>query len=163
MTEPTDFTREVKFYPSYDYRDDPDDQRGCGGATFSFILRGPLGAISADVNTYWMLRPHIGATPALYATKPLQRATKPGLDRSMTSNSPTGRMISSHCAEPLKDWWIGPQDCPILGVPCYGDSGYMIADRFVELLVGGGDEPAWEYLEECYVEWLAPEAAEVAP
>ena len=155
-----EFTREVKFYPSYDYRDDPDDQRGCGGATFSFILRGPLGAISADVNTYWMLRPHIGTTPALYAPKPLQRGTKPGIDLSIRDQSPTGRMISSHCAQPLVDWWIGLQDCPILGTPCYGNTGYLVADEFVEALVGGGDEAAWKYLHECYTAWLIADVAE---
>lgn len=156
MTD-SEFRREVKFYPSYDYRDDPDDQRGAGGATLTFILRGPLGAISADVQTYWMLRPHIGATPALYATKPLERGAKPGIDLSLRDASPSGRSVSSHCAEPLKDWWIGPQDCPILGVPCYGDTGYMVADQFLEALVGGGDDAAWQWLEECYAEWLGAE------
>lgn len=152
-----EFRREVKFYPSYDYRDDPDDQRGCGGVTITFILLGPLGAISADVNTYWMLRPHIGPMPALYAPKPLQRGTKPGIDLSVRDQSPTGRSVSSHCAEPRKDWWIGPQDCPILGTQCYGDTGYMVADQFLEALIGGGSEAAWKWLEECYIEWLGPE------
>ena len=74
-------TREVRFTPSYDHRDEHDG-RGCGSVIISFNLRGPLGAISAEINTGWMARPYLGTTWPIQITEgPLEpRGNKPGVD-----------------------------------------------------------------------------------
>lgn len=155
-----EFTREVRFRASYDHRDDTEAKRGAGGVVISFILGGSLGAISADISTGWMSRPYLGTTPAIYAPRPLRpRGTSPGVDLNIGHQSLHSSGVHSHCTEQRREWWSGPQDCILLNGPCYGDTGYMVGDQFLEALVSGGDEAAWQWLEECYQDWLGPEDA----
>lgn len=159
----TDLKREVRARASYDHRDDPDAQRGAGGLVLSWIVSGPLGAVAADINTGWMARPYLGNRPAISAAKPLApRGDKPGLDANLRDVYPNGASVNSHCTVQRRDWWMGPDDgCSLVDGPCYGDHGYLVADAFLAALVGGGDEAAWKWLEECYAEWLSPETVDV--
>jgi hypothetical protein len=156
-----EFTREVRFRASYDHRDEPNDQRGCSGVIITFILKGPLGAISTDIVTSWMSRPYLGTTWPIDVQGPLTpRGTEPGVDLLTGPKSLRSAGVISHCAEQRREWWFGPDECSILGAPCYGDKGYLVGDAFLEELVSGGDEAAWKWLEETYAEWLGPEQTE---
>lgn len=154
--------REVRFQPSYDHRDEHDG-RGCGSVIISFNLTGPLGAISAEINTGWMARPYLGTTwPINITAGPLEpRGTKPGVDLLTGHKSLHSGAVHSHCTERRRDWWYGPNDgCTLVDGPCYGDTGYLVGDQFLEALVSGGDEAAWKWLEETYIEWLGAEQTE---
>lgn len=152
--------QEVRFYASFDHRNDEEDQRGARGMIITLVLNGPLGAISADIGTGWMLHPYLGNRPVLESPKPLSpRGEKPGIDHNLTDLSPSGLSVSAHSLEQRRDWWRGSaQECPFVGGICYGDTGYLVADELVEALVGGGDEAAWKWMQECYDEWLGPES-----
>lgn len=156
-----DLQREVKFTPSYDHRDE-DDGRGCGSVIISFNLRGPLGAISAEIFTGWMARPYLGTTWPIDVHGPLRpRGDRPGVDLLSGHKSLSAGAVYSHCLEKRRDYWYGPDDgCTLVDGPCYGSQGYIVGDQFLEELVSGGDEAAWKWLEETYTEWLGPEQTE---
>jgi hypothetical protein len=158
---PDELARNIRFRPSYDYRDEPDDQRGCGSVIITFVLRGTLGAISTDILTGWMSRPYLGTAWPITVKGPLTpRDTKPGADLLTGHKGLRSGGVFSHCAEQRRDWWYGPDECSILGVPCYGDKGYLVGDGFLDELVTGGDEAGWKWMRECYDEWLGPERTE---
>jgi hypothetical protein len=158
---PSEFRREVRFSPSYDHRDEP-GHKGCGSVIITFVLAGPLGAISADISTGWLSRPYLGRIYPIHINGPLTpRATKPGVDLLAGHDTLRSAGVYSHCTENRRpDYWYGPDDCTILGAPCFGAKGYTIGDEFVEALVSGGDEAAWAWLEEIYNDWLGLEQTE---
>lgn len=158
----SEFTKEVRFRAAYDRRDEPDDQHGCSGVIISFNLTGPLGAMSAEINTGWLARPYLGTTWPIHAARPLEpRDSKPGVDLLLGHQSLHAGAVHSHCTEQRRDYWYGPNDgCTLVDGPCYGDTGYLVGDQFLEALVSGGDEAAWKWLEETYTQWLGPEKTE---
>lgn len=154
----SDFQREIRFCAGYDYRDDPKDQRGAHGAELHFILRGPLGAISAVVSTGWMLRPLTGRY--MRHDGPQDRRDKPGVDGRLNDCFPRGAYILSHALVQRQDWWSGPSDCDILGGKCYGDIGYTVSDTFLDRLLRDGEEGAFAFLAELHDAWLSGDPKE---
>lgn len=158
MTDNTEvFTHEIRVHPSYDHRDEPGDNRGCGSASLELILHGPKGALSCQIFTDWMAHPltepyHRGQTT------PRPRIDRPGLDARTTGHDgPSGAGVYSHSATQLKDYWLGPNACPILGGECYGDVGYLVSDHVLAAMVSEGDEGAWREMREIYDSWFSPD------
>lgn len=121
FTLPEGFTTEVRAYPGFDYRDEPDDKRGAGSLTLWFILRGPGGAIAWELLTGIMARPIEDPGWSIYAGHPPHRGTRPGLDwTGGRPHHPTAGPVSLHWPTPDKDWWAGPNPCDVLpGEQCY--------------------------------------------
>lgn len=160
ITAAAELRREVRFSPSYDHRDEP-GHKGCGSVIITFILAGPLGAISADISTGWLSRPYLGRIYPIAIEGPLTpRGNKPGVDLLQGHESLRSAGVYSHCPEQRREHWYGPDECTILGGPCYGDKGYLVGDQFLEALVAGGDEAAWKWLEDTYNDWLRPEVSD---
>ena len=146
-----EFQREIRVYDGYDRRD---EGKGAHGMELHFVLHGPLGAIDAGINTGWVARPLVAGFVRGGVAQ--RRRDEPGVDARLVYDYPTGSSITSHCAEKREDWWFGPDECDIVGGPCYGDTGYLVADTFLRRLLGDGREAAWEFLRELHDSWLSP-------
>ena len=147
-----DFTREIKIYPGYDHRDDPDGQRGAHGCDLVLILRGEAGAIAAQISTGWMAQPLEGG---FRPGGEQRRRRKPGLDYGGWDNYPSGSYVGAHCTQPRQYNERRSDECEWLGgVPCYGDGSYTASDKVLHLLVTGGDGAAFKHLEHLYHEWI---------
>lgn len=158
-----DFKREIKILPAYDYRDEPGDQRGAGGARMIFILRGPLGAISASINTGWVARPLLGRW---IQGGNNQRADRPGVDRTLADLYPSGDYVGAHSPVCREGFDESPGACDWLdSAECYISGSYLAAKTVLETLVTGGSDAVWEHLAELYHGWIVDrpvEAAEVS-
>lgn len=155
-----EFTTKVRIFPGYDYRDEPNDQRGAHNLSMQFELVGPLGAISWTLNTGWMKNPLKGA---LAPGGPQDRADKPGADFRLREYSPSAGGVYSHSHAKAADWWLGPNECDILGGQCYGNSGYLVGDTVLAAMFDDGHEGVWRELRVLYDAWLEPEAANESP
>jgi hypothetical protein len=169
MTQNTDtnwrerFTSDVRMTPSYDHRDSVDPlmrNRGCGSARLHFILRGEGVAVSLAVHTDWMANPlevpyiRVKNTPA-----PWPRRDQVGIDAPSfrSTRSPNGAGVYLHSATQVKDWWLGPDACDILGGQCYGDVGYLISDEALRIFVSQGSDVGFQFLADTLDAWMAPE------
>ena len=156
-----DLIHDIIVQPSYDYRDieEGPTARGAHGMVLSFILRGPKGAISFDLGTDWMAHP-LKQTFNWSAPKPWDRSDIPGLDYNQEKifHSPMTQGCYSHSLTKDRGYWSGPSECNILGVPCYGDGGYMVADRVLAAMVAEGSEGLWREMRHLYDAWLGEES-----
>ena len=148
----SEFTRQIRVRASYDYRDDPNDQRGANGAELVLILKGEIGAVTTNIMTGWMARPLIG----LYVPgQPQVRLDKPGPDVDLRDGYPIGAEVVAHSFEPRKGFELGRGPCDILeSAICYPASSYLAGDKVLELLITGGDDAAFEHLAEIYQRWI---------
>jgi hypothetical protein len=146
----------IRAYKGYDYRDDPNDQRGAHGLDLTLIAKGPEGAITARVGTGWMLRPLAGRY--VRSSGPQARHELPGVDAGLHGGYPTGGPVVSHVPTRLKDWWQSSGPCDVLGLDeCFGDIGYLVGDDVLKALIEGGDEAAFAKLDEIYRAWILDE------
>lgn len=164
------FTTSIKVTPSFDHRFDPEQWRkGCGSMQIEFVLGGPLGFVTASVNTGWMSEP-LTARPTGYGGAPsrpwgneVRAIGKVGFDViSSSHDKPMAGGISCHAAAPPvgKEWFSSASGCTLIeGGTCYGDTGCLVGDEFLLRLSRGGDEAAFGYLREIHDDWLAPETA----
>ncbi len=161
---PEGFTTAIEATAGYDYRDDPDDKRGCCGLELIFILRAPDGGgITWELLTGWMARPVREPGWSIFARRAPKRGTKPGLDIASTGMPQADLLagpVDLHYPSKMHDWWLGPDDgCRVIagGGVCWGDRGYMVGDRVLEALVTDGDAGVWRELLEIYRAWTDPE------
>lgn len=154
------FVGRIHVTASYDHRDDPDSKMGAGGCILWLILDGPDATMTCTVNTGWVSRPLLGH----YArgAGPQHRADKPGVDRGLTDSYPSAGYLGIHAPMQVKDWWQGPGECEWLGVPCYGDGGYLVADTVMAALVAEGHAGAFQSMREHYESWTEPDPDDVA-
>lgn len=149
----SDFTREIKIYPSYDYRDEPGDQRGAHGADMVLILRGPLGVIAAKISTGWMAFPLAGS---FIPGREQRRRSGPGLDAGGWDIYPSGSYVGYHTLHRGRSYDSETASCEYLGgETCYGDGSYTASDEVLRRLVAGGSDLAFEHLEQLYQVWIA--------
>lgn len=150
----SDLEHYIRAYAGYDYRDEPDDQRGAHGLDLMIITKGPLGAVTCKIGTGWMLRP---LAHGIVGRGPQERRDKPGVDRTL-AGGPSGFGVASHSLTQDRDWWSETGPCEILeAATCWGETGYLVSDSVVEALVAGGDVAAFARLDELYAAWLGPE------
>jgi hypothetical protein len=163
-----EFTTSINVRPSFDHRFDPEKwQRGCGSMHLEFTLGGPLGFITASVNTGWMANPLTGR-PIGYSQgwsgpwTGAQRAMgKVGPDIiSRAWERPLAGPIACHAEKPPegKEWFQSAKGCTFFesGI-CWGDQGYLVGDEFLLRLATGGSEAGFEFLGEIHDDWLAAE------
>jgi len=161
FTLPEGFTTEVLAHPGYDHRDDPEDGRGADGLHLAFVLRCPgNSAISWYLNTGWMRHPVRDLGWSIYLQRKPVRGTVPGID--LVGGQPSfadlfAGAVTIHHPKQLKDWWLPGGPCGFLGVECFNDSGYMVADRVLEALLDDGDAGVWRELHAIYQAWTAPD------
>lgn len=143
------FTEGVLVLPAYDYRDDPQDGRGAHGAALVLILRGSLGAISAEFMTGWMINPLAGRYVRSVGKQ--RRRTGVGVDAGIADVYPSGAYVGSHIPT------IHGDPCKILGQECRGDGSYTLSDQLLELLVAEGSDAVFERMRELYQDWIVAE------
>lgn len=165
-----EFTTVIGIKPSFDHRFDPEKwQRGCGSMRLVFTLGGPLGFITASVDTGWMYQPLIGR-PTGFGGAPrgpwggeARALGKVGHDViSRGHERPLAGPIACHAAAPPagKEWFTSADGCELIpGGTCYGDQGYLVGDTFLARLAEGGDEAGFGFLREIHDDWLAAEQA----
>jgi hypothetical protein len=148
-----EFTTEIITVTGYDYRDEEGDTRGAHGFHFRFILRGPLGGITWDLNTSWVEHPIDDQTWSIYAKRKPNRRSSPGFDVTNYAHQPTGGPVASH--SPFeREGRNGPYDCDVIGGQCYGDTGYLIGNDVFRELVRGGEDAVFTLLREIHDDWL---------
>lgn len=153
------FTHEVRLIPSYDNRE-TDRGGGACGVKLYFILRGPGAALTFKVITDWMARP-LTEPFDWDAPKPWPRASEPGCDKGHVRTLMDAG-VSLHCPAKAKEWWLGPNECDVLGgLPCYGDTGMLVGAPVLAAMVAEGDEGLWREMREIYDAWMTFEPARV--
>lgn len=153
MSEPH---KEIRFLPGFDYRDEKNDHRGAAGVNVLFVYRQGDLALTARINTGWMLRPL--TTSYARSNGPQSRRDKPGLDAGLRDSYPTGHRVDIHALQPIKDWWHVTESCDFLGnQKCYNDGGYLVADEFLKVLIAEGNEGAWKWMADTIAEWSKPD------
>lgn len=151
---PTEFSRRVVVTPAFHrVHADPRQDYGVGSADLVFVLRGPLGAISWEVFTSWML-------PETWEWWAKRRDT-PGdsmFGQPMPDSVPKSGLVTLHAAATSRehenrrlhdtcDWVDGPCWSEILSC------GW--GDALLTTLIAEGDGPVWPRLREFYDRYLA--------
>ncbi len=143
------FDKKIEFSPAFDKRhSDPSKNYGIHGADMRWYLMGPEGAVQFVVYTSWHL-PHVQAEMDL---KPLSE----GCTRYM-HHKPLPADIGYHSKVPQYEGQESiDDDCEFTGGKCYYDGSGLNAKKGFELLVEKGSDAVWEWMEECYSDWLTP-------
>lgn len=133
------FDGNAGFTPAFD---DRHGQAGIGSLRLTFWLRGPGGAVSWETST------------GCY----LSETQTEWLDKlGWNTNKPSAGAVDWHSPSPLPYASEPRLDCLLLGpgIPCYGDSGYLLGNQAYEALVTGGEPALWAFLKEMYDHWFA--------
>jgi hypothetical protein len=147
----------------YDYRDEPNDNRGCHGMTIGFVARGEAGGIpyacSLDISTHWMARPLVDG---IVGSGPQQRRNAPGLDGTTHVNNPSP-VVNLCCpiGAAVPDYFAAKTDsgCPWFGGSCTGSVGYLVGDAAFTVLLQHGEDALEQWLHNCARSWLEIEDA----
>lgn len=136
------FTRKIEFAPAFSKRHkDPNKDYGIGSLTCRFILKGNQGAVTFLFDTKIHLPEVTEDFWKRFDKKDLKMLLKPmGFD------------VGYHS---LKRMYSGQKGKPCLflnGRKCYYDGSTMNAERFMDLLIKGGDKAVWIALEKYYNE-----------
>ena len=153
----TEFTREVRFEPGYDYAEEDKDKpwgerRGVHGMNIRFLLHGDEGTIQFLVYTQWL--------PSWVKTEPDAMFTRilditDVMEGGQKIFPPMAADIGFHWDklpphEPEDDWYH-MQECDVRpGGQCYYDGSSLQAERVFALLLKKGHEAVWTYMEEHY-------------
>lgn len=135
------FDGNVELRPAFDSRG---EGAGIGSLGLTFWLRGPSGAVAWELLTGCFL----------------PETQTQWIDRScLNGNKPSAGAVDWYSPVPLFAGQEPRLDCLLLGpgVPCYGDSGYLIGDEAYAALVTGGEMALWLFLREKYDDKFAEE------
>ena len=147
-------TLEVQFWPAYDHRDEPNDQRGCCSTRMVLIYRGKLAVITSLIFTDWMANP----LKNLYSRNdvlPRKRWQVPGVDADAHPRYITVGTTSSHSKIKRKDSDYEQKKCEHLGgATCYGGASYTATDNIFQALVGEGTEAAIVEMKKIHDAWV---------
>lgn len=130
--------RIIEISPAFDKRHkDPSKDYGIHACDLRMVLKGELGAMQFVLYTGWYL-PHV--------VEELSR--KGGLLKPLPAD------VGYHSPKPMYDGQEAIQDeCPYLdGKPCYYDGSGLYADTAFKVLLKGGSDALWKFLEKEYVE-----------
>lgn len=132
--------KEIKFLPAFDRcHDDPKKNYGIHGVELCFYLTGKKGAVQFILYTNWHL-PHI-------ETESFPDICKKPLPADLGYHSP----------KPMfEDQW-STDDCRLLpGKTCYYDGSTLSANDAYKVLLSGGSDGLWKFLEDYYNETFTP-------
>jgi hypothetical protein len=134
----SDFKRVIEFSPAFDEKD---TGHGIGSVQMYMTVVKDKKAVTFSLSTGWLL---------LHTQKDLEARSAP-----INMARPRAGGITTHQLEPPYPDSRSHEHCTHLdGATCYGDTCYTCADRFLELLLTGGDKPVWEALEKWWEEEL---------
>jgi len=128
------FKREVKFLPAFDRRHkDPKKNYGIHGVELCFYLTGDKGVVQFILYTNWNL-PHIDTQ-----------------DWPEIIKKPMPADLGCHSPKPMYEDQFSTDDCRLLpGKTCYYDGSTLSADKAYKVLISGGSEGLWKFLEDYY-------------
>lgn len=143
----------IEIHPGYDYRDDPNDTRGCHGASLWLVLTGDRGAIVTEISLGWMEQPLSGP---FVPGGPQRRRVAPGIDFTLQDSYPSGCQVVGHARQPHGNAVLEHGECKWLGgAACWdGGAGFGVSDDVLAALVAGGDRAAFEFMAGLYEKWL---------
>ena len=130
--------RITKFSPAFDRRDpDPNKNYGIHGVDLRMIVKGEHGAVQFVLYTEWML-PHV--QDEMDCRNPPYRPR------------PVPADLGYHAHKPQYDGQEPSQrSCQYLdGAPCYYDGSGLQAIEVFKMLLSGGSDAVWKFLEERY-------------
>lgn len=149
----TEFERLFTVHAAYDKRDpEPEKNYGIHGAEMRWVVRKKgEGAVQFLLFTNWQLPEVFGITeeedPSGLSV--MQRYRREFENQSY--NSPMPADLGFHSPRPLYEGQSKIADeCEILGGPCYYDGSGLNAWAPFEVMLRGGDEALWAYLEDYY-------------
>ena len=131
------FERIVEINPAFDRRHvDPKKNYGVHGCSLKMILKGKKGAMQFVLYTGWHLK-HVA-----------EEFKAKGINDPLSAN------VWYHSPHPMYEGQSLIQDgCPYLdGKPCYYDGSGLYAEEAFKVLVEGGSEKLWSFLEDEYNE-----------
>lgn len=135
-------------------RDDP--VGGVHGVEFRFHVKGPEGAVAFVLYTGWLLPETLGLVPTNRA-RPDPLSFMVEYPRSLhaartTQLHPMPVDLGYHSRVPIHEGQLSQPDCYLLdGQPCFYDGSALNASRPFEVLLRGGTESLFTYLEHFYV------------
>lgn len=142
----SDFRREIKFEPGYDYTDEdfdkpPNHRRGRHGLNVRFVLHGEHGAVVWLLYTSWLpswVGNHDDGEPYIFCSpKDLKL--------------PTGANVGLHWDTNAGGSFLGLHKCDLReGKECWYDASYSAGDVVFAKLLTEGEEAVWTELESWY-------------
>lgn len=145
-------TLEVVFYPSYDHRDEPNDNKGCCSARMILVYRGKKGVITCNIFTDWMSNP-LTVPYRRGQPTPRPRSDKPGIDAGHFGL--TIGPVESHSKIKRNSWETAQKGCGFLEIDsCYGDVGFSAGDEVFTALVAEGTEGAIREMKSIHDAWF---------
>ena len=128
--------KEIKFRPAYDKRNkDPKKDCGIHGDELCFYLTGDKGVVQFILYTQWQLPP-IDMT---------------GWSKTLLKPIPAD--LGYHSSKPMYEGQTPRDDCKLLpGKTCYYDGSSLNAEEPYKVLVSGGSDGLWKFLEDYYEE-----------
>lgn len=141
-----DLQRHVTFVPGFDKRSsDPHKNYGINGGQFSFIIKGPKGAV------------HFVMTPGFFPRSALEHLINHNNNSATKMHKypmQTGYDVGYHSHAPRhKGQEICQQECKWLdGKPCYSGGSALRAGEWIEKFLELGTEWLWPALEKYYHE-----------
>lgn len=141
--------REIRFDPGYDYREEDKDkpagqQRGVHGLGVRFFLHGQEGSVQFVFWTDWL--------PTWYEEGAFgHKRFKPDHNPQLLNFYPMAVDIGYHSRHPRYETHE-PMSCDVVpGMDqCYYDGSSMMAENVMVLLLQGGHEAVFGYLENYY-------------
>lgn len=139
---PDGLEESVQFTPGYNCSDRSMKGHGVHGMEICWLLRGPAGAVWLRMLARWTpgeLSPGHGLAPDL-------RIEPRDLMPDGAGFGWDARWPQYEGHEP------SPDECPLLGAPCYKDMSYTGADEPVRRFVAEGEQVIWDALESAYAD-----------
>ncbi len=144
--------RIVTFDPAYDKRSkDPSKNYGIHGVNMRMVLKGNKGAVQFIVFTNWEL-PHVQR----------EMDSKPLNNFPYMFHKPMPADVGYHSPVPMyKGQGPSSKSCEYLdGKPCYYDGSGLHAEKVFDILLKGGSDAVWQYLEKYYNEQFGEDATQ---
>jgi len=142
-----EFERIIEIHPAWDKRNqDPNKNYGIHGVELVMVLKGEKGAIDFVLYTNWM-------PPHIYEEWKRKMNSDDYLKTMELMAEPFPADLGYHSYEPLYEGQSSSGNCKYLDdKPCYYDGSGLNAKKVYDIMLQGGSDAVWKYLEEYYYE-----------
>lgn len=152
-----DLEKTVLVRPSWDYRYSSkleERRHGAHGAELVFLVSGPMGVVTFDIFTHWMVQPLVEPYRQSGGLEENpRRKSRVGYDAGVVSG-PYPNLVGLHSIYPSpnpEQLQTRRTNCPYTKGDCYAESlGLSAADNLFSLLVGEGSNALFDALTEHY-------------